>query len=532
MPPARSQHHDDRDHGHNAQRAHCSTLAPVTRDSAVLEERARNARWVLRIRCLLTFLAVLSVAPFREREQARALTPWIVGDFLLSLTLLVVAWKNQRVLLRSFLVIPLVDLPMAFVIEWIGVHHGAPAASAAAGTVSLTLVELLFVLFSLDLVTVVATALAALAVQLASWWLIGRYTTNTLTVMLVVGAAAIAAIYLTHRLRALLREKDDALSQVKRDLVRVTAEFQPGRLTGATLDDKYLLEELLGRGGMGEVYRARDPEQREVAVKVLFAHLHDTGALERFKREAEVVAKLPPHLVAPVLGVGASRDGLHYLVMELLRGEDLGALLRRRGRMSMGELLPIVDRLAEALAAAHKLGVVHRDLKPGNVFLVENDAAGPVRLLDFGISRMAESPSHIALTQTSMVLGTPGYLAPEQVAPRVGAVGPATDLFALGALVYRALTGEPAFVANNAAQAAYVALNVQPPPPSKLRPDLPDDVDAVIALALAKRLADRYSDPAAFARDLREASRGMLENDVRARARHAQSHDLALDKNV
>jgi len=116
------------------------------------------------------------------------------------------------------------------------------------------------------------------------------------------------------------------------------------------------------------------------------------------------------------------------------------------------------------------------------------------------------------------------------VTPRVGAVGPATDLFALGALVYRALTGEPAFVANNAAQAAYVALNVQPPPPSKLRPDLPDDVDAVVALALAKRLEDRYSDPAAFARDLREASHGMLEKDVRARAKRAQSHDLALDK--
>ncbi|HEX9102258.1 MAG TPA: serine/threonine-protein kinase, partial [Polyangia bacterium] len=214
---------------------------------------------------------------------------------------------------------------------------------------------------------------------------------------------------------------------------------------------------------------------------------------------------------------------------ELLRGEDLGALLRRRGRISLGELLPIVDRLAEALTAAHALGVVHRDLKPGNVFLVENDAAGPVRLLDFGISRMAESPSQVALTQTSMVLGTPGYLAPEQVAPRFGDVGPATDLFALGALAFRALTGENAFVANNAAQAAYAALNVQPPPPSQLRPDLPADVDAVIALALAKRLEDRYADAAAFARDLRAASAGALDRDVRTRARRARSSELALD---
>ncbi|HEX9104246.1 MAG TPA: hypothetical protein VF997_18680, partial [Polyangia bacterium] len=175
----------------------------MTRDSAVLEERARNARWVLRVRAVLLLLAVLSVVPFREREQARALTPWILGDFAIAVALWAVASRRRAVLLRSFLVIPLVDLPMAFVIEWIGVHHGASTASSAAGAASLSLVELLFVLFSLDLPTVVATALAALAVQLASWWLIGRYTSNTLTVMLVVGAAAAAAIYLTHRLRAL-----------------------------------------------------------------------------------------------------------------------------------------------------------------------------------------------------------------------------------------------------------------------------------------------------------------------------------------
>jgi serine/threonine-protein kinase len=131
-----------------------------------------------------------------------------------------------------------------------------------------------------------------------------------------------------------------------------------------------------------------------------------------------------------------------------------------------------------------------------------------------------------------MVLGTPGYLAPEQVAPRVGAVGPATDLFALGALVHRALTGENAFVANNPAQAAYAALNVQPPPPSKLRPDLPAGVDDVVALALAKRLEDRYADAAAFARDLRAASSGTLDADVHARARRAHTHDLALDRTL
>jgi protein kinase-like protein len=505
----------------------------VTRDSAVLDERARNAGWVLRVRLVLSLCGVLSVAPFQFRDQARALTPWLAANFILTLALFVAAWRSRRVLLRSFWAVPLVDIPTIFVVIFVGVRHGAQPAAAAAGGGSLSLVALLFVLFSLDLRTVIATAIAALALQLVSWWLIGRYTTNTPTIVIVVAGAATAAIYLTYRLRALLREKDDALSQVKRDLVRVTAEFQPGRLTGHTLDGKYLLEELLGRGGMGEVYRARDEAQRECAIKVLFAHLHEsTGALERFRRESEIVAKLPRHLVAPVLAVGATGDGLHYLAMELLRGEDFGARLRRRVRISLGELVPIVERLGEALAAAHALGIVHRDLKPGNVFLVDNDADGPVRLLDFGISRMMETPSHVALTQTSMVLGTPGYLAPEQVAPRVGEVGPATDLFALGALCYRALTGENAFIANNPAQAAYAALNVMPPPPSKLQPQLSDDVDAVVLLALAKRLEDRYADARAFARDLRAASSGALDKAVRARAKRALQHDLALDKTV
>jgi hypothetical protein len=505
----------------------------VTRDSAVLLERERNARWILRVRLVLTFLAVLSVVPFQHREQARALTPWVLGSFGFTVALYLLARRRRRVLLQSFWAIPIVDMPMAFVIEWVGVHHGAAPVSAAAGTVSLTLVQLLFSLFSLDIRTVIATSVAALAVQLPSYWFVGRYTSNTFTVVLVILAASTASILLTYRLRALLREKDEALSQVKRDLVRVTAEFQPGRLTGVKLDSKYVLEELLGRGGMGEVYRARDTDGNDVAIKVLFAHLHDeSGVIERFRREAEVASKLPHHLVAPVLAFGKTDDQMQYMVMELLRGEDLGARLRRRTRISLGELVPIVDALAEALTAAHALGVVHRDLKPGNVFLVENDVVGPVRLLDFGISRMMETASHAALTQTSMVLGTPGYLAPEQVAPRLGQVGPATDLFALGALCFRALTGENAFVANNPAQAAYAALNVQPPPPSKLNPNLPDDIDAVIALAMAKRLADRYQDARLFARDLRAAAQGGLDGDVRKRAKKARNVDVAHEDTV
>jgi hypothetical protein len=495
-------------------------------DTAVRQERARNASWVLKVRIGLSLISLLSVAPF-DRPQARALTPWVALLCAFNLGLWLASRRRPAVLARSFLAIPLVDLPFLLLVQWLNIRNGAPAASAVAGTASLSIVGVIFTLFSLDLPTVVATAVVTMVLQLGSWWFVGHYTANTLTIMLIALAAGTAAVGLTHRLRTLLREKNEALSQVTRDLRQLTVQFQPGQLTGVMLDGKYRIGELLGRGGMGEVYGARESDQ-EVAVKVLFAHLSDREhVISRFRREAKLVSQLPATLIAPVRAIGATADGLHYLVMELLRGEDLGARLRRRGRLPIGELLPIIDCLAEALAAAHALGVVHRDLKPGKVFLVENDAAGPVRLLDFGIAR-ADSVTNATLTGTSVVLGTPGYLAPEQVAPRVGAVGPATDCFALGALTFRALTGENAFLASNPAQAAYEALNAQPPPPSKLEPELPVDVDAVIALALAKRIEDRYQDARAFARDLRAAAAAALPGEVRDRARRI-ARSSALD---
>jgi hypothetical protein len=318
------------------------------------------------------------------------------------------------------------------------------------------------------------------------------------------------------------REKDAALSEARRDVERAVEDVQHGRLVGETIGG-YRLVELLGRGGMGEVYRAeRIADGRAAALKVMHRHLGTLSeAIARFRREIDVVRRLQSRGVTEILDAGETGDGLHYLAMELLRGEDLAALLRRREQLSLRELLPMVDQLADALDAAHAAGIIHRDVKPQNVFLAsESEAETPtVKLLDFGVARLVETAGEEKLTATFAVVGTAGYLAPEQVAPSFGPIGPETDVFALGAVVYRALTGRGAFDAPHLPGALHAALYAHPAPPSTITAGLHADVDAVIALAIAKRPRHRYSTARAFAVDLRAAQDGKLTEDVRARAR-------------
>jgi len=295
---------------------------------------------------------------------------------------------------------------------------------------------------------------------------------------------------------------------------RQAAELGPGRLSGRALSD-YQVGELLGRGGMGEVYAARRGDGREVAIKVLHAQHGDLPEMrERLRREAAVLARLPGELVARAIEFGTTPDGCDYIVMERLRGEDLAAHLRRRGRLPAAEVADLLDRMTTALEAAHQAGVVHRDLKPQNVFL---DDDGQLRLLDFGLSRLEESTDD--LTRTAAVLGTAGYLAPEQARGHGDDIGPHTDVFALGAILYRALTGENAFPSRNYAAALMEALELHPPPPSTVAPGIPGDVDHVIALALAKRIGDRYRSASALAGDFRRAVNGTLDEETRSRAR-------------
>jgi predicted Ser/Thr protein kinase len=326
----------------------------------------------------------------------------------------------------------------------------------------------------------------------------------------------VMSFFTANYLAEALKQKDLQLRHMQRDLDIAEKKAQIGRLSGQTLNKQYEIGELLGRGGMGEVYQARRlSDGRELAVKVLLSDAgQDQTIRERFRREAEVIAKLPAEHVAGFVEMGHSDEG-DFLVMELLQGEDLGAVLRRRGRLGVDELKSIVEGIAEALAAAHERGVIHRDLKPPNVFI---DTEGKVRLLDFGIARLLENESR-TLTMTSVVLGTPGFLAPEQAKGLIQEIGPHTDVFAFGAIVYRSITGRAAFPSRNPVAAAYEAVCHHPTAPSTLVPELSPAIDAVIALAMAKAITDRYPSAKAFASDLLKAFDGKLPEDVPARAR-------------
>ena len=262
---------------------------------------------------------------------------------------------------------------------------------------------------------------------------------------------------------------------------------------GTLLGAKYRLEALLGQGGMGAVYLAENVDiGRKVAVKVLLPEIAaDAEALARFKIEARAAAAIGHPNIAEVIDFGTSPEGGAFLVMEYLQGETLGGRLRRAGPLEVEAVGWIADELLAAVAAAHAKGVIHRDLKPDNVFLVEQPVR-TVKVLDFGVSKFREQ-GQVALTRTGMVMGTPAYMSPEQ-ARGAKDVGPASDLYAVGALLYEALAGAPAFEGESYNEVLAKVLTEQHPPLSAVRPGLPSAVEGALDRLLAKTVADRPAD--------------------------------------
>ena len=307
-----------------------------------------------------------------------------------------------------------------------------------------------------------------------------------------------------------LSQRDAQLAEAHQEVRDARAPGE-GRHTGTRLG-RFELAEVLGRGAMGEVYAAHDERGQRCAVKVLASHLlGDAGVLRRFDREARAIASLNAPNIVRMLEVSPPGATLPYLAMERLEGQDLAALLKQRPVRELAEVVRLVRDLGAGLDAAHEAGVVHRDLKPANIFAVQHGAAVTWKILDFGVSKLAGD----ATMTGGHLVGTPGYMAPEQA--RGETIDRRVDVYALGIVIYRVLTGRPAVVPSDPAAMLHEVVFRMPLAPGQIEAVSPA-VEAVLAVALAKAPEDRFSTAGDLAAALAEAAANALSSHVVERA--------------
>lgn len=271
---------------------------------------------------------------------------------------------------------------------------------------------------------------------------------------------------------------------------------------GSVLADRYRVEGAIGAGGMGVVLRATDLSTGgAVALKVLSADsVASSESVARFELEVRAMSKVASEHVVTVLDAGRTEEGLPFLAMELLEGEDVAAMLDRCGRLPREEAVGLILQACAGVAAAHAAGVVHRDLKPANLFLAQRVGAAPLlKILDFGLTKILSSGVRLTLTATT--IGTPMYMAPEQIASSKS-VDARCDQHALGMILYELLTGRPPYDFDNPGKLVVAIVTHPVPSPRVLLPDLPLPLDRAIRRALAKSPDDRFPDVGQFARAL------------------------------
>ena len=289
----------------------------------------------------------------------------------------------------------------------------------------------------------------------------------------------------------------------RRTVTQVRDMTQPRLLGG-----RYELDGVVGRGGMAEVYRARDIRlDRIVAVKTLREDLaRDQTFQARFRREAQSAASLNHPSIVAVYDTGEDMMGptpVPYIVMEYVDGRTLRDLLRDDRRLLPERALEITDGVLRALDYSHRNGIVHRDIKPGNVMLTRT---GEVKVMDFGIAR-AVSDAQATMTQTAQVIGTAQYLSPEQA--RGERVDARSDLYSAGCLLYELLTGRPPFTGDSPVAIAYQHVRENPIPPSRVDPEIPAWADSIVLKAMAKDPGDRYQSAGEMRNDIQRALQGM-----------------------
>lgn len=310
-----------------------------------------------------------------------------------------------------------------------------------------------------------------------------------------------------------LAQRDALLTEAKREIERAAWVGGEGRFTDQIIDS-FRLGNVIGRGGMGEVYEAKHIEtDQEAAVKLLQRNVFaDPSAIKRFAREARAAASIDSPHVVRVVGIPGEDSPIPFLAMERLRGEDLASMLRRERRLSSREIGKLASQVGKALDSARAAGVIHRDLKPQNIFHARVEESAAIwKVLDFGVSKLIGQ----ATLSRDQLIGTPEYMSPEQAGG--GAVDHRADLYGLAAVLYRCLAARPPFVNESLPALINKVINEMPPRPSALG-RVSSDVEAVLAIGLAKNPALRFDSGAALADALAMALRLELPPDLRERA--------------
>ena len=264
-----------------------------------------------------------------------------------------------------------------------------------------------------------------------------------------------------------------------------------GSREGTTVGEKYVLSNLLGVGGMGEVYEATNITiDRRVAIKFLRPEVATNPTIvERFRNEARAAGGVDNEHIAAALDFGIAADGAPFIVMELLKGENLASLLAREGQLPVPRATDIIIQACRGLSAAHEKGIVHRDLKPENIFICKRaDGADLVKVLDFGIAKLRVGG---CLTRPGTAMGTPLYMPPEQFA-NLASVGSPGDVYGLGVILYEALTGKKAHPDGSYYEIMHHVTNVDPQSIETLRPGFPPGLSDVVSRAMARKAGDRF----------------------------------------
>jgi tRNA A-37 threonylcarbamoyl transferase component Bud32 len=263
---------------------------------------------------------------------------------------------------------------------------------------------------------------------------------------------------------------------------------------------EYEVIEKIGEGGMGVVYKVRDVALDRVVALKMIRHFgsSDGAAMDRFFRAARVTARLRHPSIVPIFQVGQV-DGTPYVVSQFIEGRDLSAIAGRSGRLPAREAAGIAAQVAEALHFAHEHDVIHRDVKPSNIMIQPDSHA---LLTDFGLARPVATCDEASVTMEGLIVGTPSYMSPEQAEGRQGAMGPASDVYSLGATLYTILAGRPPFQGRSPMETMRLVCEVEPEAPSRLEQTVPRDLDAICLKALSKGPAARYGSARAMADDL------------------------------